>query len=99
MKKALKLFGLLLMFSPMLCLAQPGISEMQSVKEDLTGSFFSAVDCSLILSAIFGLLGAVRIYHNWQMGKERITAEVAAWFYAAFFVIGMGAFLRAIFGI
>ncbi|WP_091157263.1 DUF4134 family protein [Mucilaginibacter pineti] len=99
MKKALFFLGLCLAFSPLLCLAQPGLSEMQSVKDDLTSSFFGAVDCSLILSAIFGLLGAVRIYHNWQMGKERITADVAAWFYAALFVILMGAFLQAIFGI
>ena len=99
MKKALYLSGLLILFSPLLCLAQPGLSEMQSVKDDLTGSFFGAVDCSLILSAIFGLLGALRIYHNWQMGKERMTTEVSAWFYAALFVILMGAFLQAIFGI
>lgn len=99
MEKARYFLGLCVACSPALCSAQPGISEMQSVKNELTGSFFGAVDCSLVLSAIFGLLGALRIYHNWQMGKERITADVAAWFYAALFVIGMGAFLQAIFGI
>ena len=82
-----------------LCYGQPEISEMNAARNELTHSFFGAVDSSLVLSAIFGLLGAVRIYHNWQMGKERITSDVAAWFYAALFVILMGAFLQAIFDI
>ncbi len=81
------------------CMAQPGISEMQQARDDISHSFFSAVDTSLVLSAIFGIFGAVRIYHNWQMGKERITSDVAAWFFASLFTVLMGAFLQAIFGI
>jgi hypothetical protein len=49
-------------------MAQPGLNEMQQAQSDLSSSFFSALDCSLVLAAIFGILGAVRIYHNWQMG-------------------------------
>lgn len=79
--------------------AQPGINEMQQAQQQLTSSFFSALDCSLVLAAIFGILGAVRIYHNWQMGHPRIDQAVASWFFAAFFMILAGAFLQAVFGI
>lgn len=79
--------------------AQPGLDEMNQAKQQLTTSFFSAFDCSLVLAAIFGISGAVRIYHNWQMGKREITADIAAWFFAALFMILAGAFLRALFGI
>ncbi|WP_345949009.1 DUF4134 family protein [Mucilaginibacter sp. PAMB04274] len=79
--------------------AQPGLNEMQQARQDLTSSFFSSLDASLVLAAIFGIVGAVRIYHNWQVGKERMTAEVAAWFFASLFMVLMGAFVRAIFGI
>ncbi|MFS2185627.1 DUF4134 family protein [Mucilaginibacter sp. Mucisp84] len=78
---------------------QPGIDEMHQASQQLTSSFFSAFDCSLILAAIFGITGALRIYHNWQMGKREITTDVAAWFYAAIFMVLAGAFLRALFGI
>ena len=78
---------------------QPGIDEMNQASQQLTSSFFSAFDCSLVIAAILGLTGAVRIYHNWQMGKREITADVAAWFYAAIFMVLAGAFLRALFGI
>lgn len=80
-------------------MAQPGLNEMQQAKSDLASSFFSALDCSLVVAAIFGILGAVRIYHNWQMGHPRIDEAVAGWFFAALFMVLAGAFLRAIFGI
>ena len=79
--------------------AQPGLDEMRQAQQSLTSSFFSALDCSLVLAGIFGIFGAVRIYHNWQMGRPRITEEVAAWFFAAIFMVLMGSFLQAIFGI
>ena len=79
--------------------AQPGINEMQQAQQQLTSSFFSALDCSLVLAGIFGIIGAVRIYHNWQMGHPRIDQAVAGWFFAALFMILAGAFLQAVFGI
>ena len=79
--------------------AQPGLDEMQQAQQSLSSSFFSAMDCSLVLAGIFGILGAVRIYHNWQMGRQRINEEVAAWFFAALFMVLSGAFLRAVFGL
>jgi uncharacterized membrane protein YidH (DUF202 family) len=79
--------------------AQPGITEMQQARDDLSSSFFSAFGLSLIIAAILGTLGAIRIYHNWQMGQKEITASVAAWFFAALFMVLAGAFLKALFGI
>jgi hypothetical protein len=78
---------------------QPGLDEFQQAHDQLSSSFFSALDCSLILAAIFGIIGAVRIYHNWQMGEKEITYEVSSWFFAALFMILSGLFLRAVFGI
>lgn len=79
--------------------AQPGISEMQQAQQNLRSTFFSAMDCSLVLAAVFGIIGAVRIYHNWQMGHPRIDEQVASWFFAAFFMVLAGAFLRGVFGL
>lgn len=83
----------------MILLVQPGIDEMNQARQSLSGSFFSAMDCALVLAAIFGIIGAVRIYHNWQLGRQGINEEVSAWFFAALFMVLAGAFLRAVFGI
>jgi hypothetical protein len=79
--------------------AQPGIAEMQQAQQDLKSTFFSAFDCSLVVAVILGTIGALRIYKNAQMGKDRFSADVAAWFFAALFITLAGVFLRAIFGI
>ncbi|QEM03682.1 DUF4134 domain-containing protein [Mucilaginibacter rubeus] len=79
--------------------AQPGIDEINQAKQQLSSTFFSALDCSLVLAGIFGILGAVRIYHNWQMGHPRIDQAVAGWCFAAIFMILAGGFLQALFGI
>lgn len=72
---------------------------MNQATGDLKHSFFSARDASLVLATLFGIAGAANIYYNWQMGKDRITAQVAAWFFAAFFMVLMGPFLQTLFGI
>jgi hypothetical protein len=79
--------------------AQPGLNEMQQAHDQLASSFFSALDCSLVLAAIFGIIGAVRIYHNWQMGEKDMTWDISAWFFAALFMVLAGLFLRAVFGL
>ena len=78
---------------------QPGLDEFQQARNQLSGSFFSALDCSLILAAIFGVIGALRIYHNWQMGEKDITWDISGWFFAALFMVLSGLFLRAVFGL
>jgi hypothetical protein len=80
-------------------MAQPGISEMQQAQQNLRSSFFSALDCALVLAAILGIIGASRIYYNLNMGRPRMDEQVAAWFFAAFFMVLAGVFLRAVFGL
>ncbi|MBS1527590.1 MAG: DUF4134 family protein [Bacteroidetes bacterium] len=80
-------------------LFQPGIDEMQQAQQSLDQTFFSASGCAMVLAGILGIIGALRIYHNWQMGRERITFEVAAWFFSALFMVLAGAFLKGLFGL
>jgi len=98
MKKRLTLLTMFAAWS-LTTSAQPGIDEMNQARQQLNSTFFSALDCSFVVAGIFGILGAVRIYHNWQMGHPRIDQAVAGWFFAAIFMILAGGFLQALFGI
>jgi hypothetical protein len=72
---------------------------MQQAQQNLRSTFFSAFDLSLITAGLFGIVGALRIYKNVQMGRDKFAADVSAWFFAALFMTLAGAFLKAIFGI
>lgn len=98
MNRAVIIIVALLTFGPRVR-GQPGIAEMRKVRDDISRSFFSALDACLVLAAVLALVGALRIYHNLQMGRERFTAEVTAWFLSAIFMLLTGAFLKALYGL
>ncbi|MBS7565558.1 DUF4134 domain-containing protein [Mucilaginibacter sp. Bleaf8] len=96
MRRTLTVISVLL---PAIALAQPGIAEMQQAEQNISSSFFPAYDCALVIAVLLGTMGALRIYHNWQMGRDRMDAAVAAWFFSALFMTLCGPFLKALFGI
>jgi len=83
----------------MVLLQAPGLNEFQQAQDQLHSSFFSALDFALVIAAIFGIIGGVRIYYNWQMGEREITYEISGWFFAALFMVLAGIYLRAVFGL
>ena len=94
------LVSLIFMLTLVFCAnAQPGISEINQATGSLRNTFFSARDATFVLAGLLGLCGAVNIFYNIQIGKEKFTVKIASWFFAAFFVILMGPFLQALFGI
>jgi hypothetical protein len=90
---------LLTALAPLRAAPQPGLDEMRQAQQNIGASFNPAWACAMVLAAILGTAGALRVYHNWQMGAPRIDAEVSAWFFAALFMLIAGVFLKAIFAI
>jgi hypothetical protein len=75
----------------------PGLSEINEGKNLMAQNFRALSRAVLVLGAIFGLLGGLRIYTNWQMGRRNIDSEVAGWFGACIFLSVVGIFLAALY--
>ncbi|WP_426330089.1 DUF4134 family protein [Pedobacter sp. R-06] len=83
---------------PLFCIGQPGLPEMEQATSLIRNSFFSMRDLSYVLAALIAVIGAVVIYHKWQMGKD-VGTDIPAWFFSSIFVLLTGAFLSQLFGI
>lgn len=83
---------------PLFVNAQPGLQEMEQASSFIRSSFFSMRDLSYVLAALIATMGAVTIYHKWQMGKD-VSMDIPAWFFSSIFVLLLGTFLSQLFGI
>lgn len=98
------LIGFLLLFflfSGIIAYAQspPGVSEFQEVENDMKRFYVALSRLSFVVGAVSGLLGGLRVYNNWQMGKQRIDVEVISWFSACLFLATIGFFLSGLYGV
>lgn len=87
-------------FLPTLLLAQPGLSEFYGVSSEVGRWYYALSDFVLVLGAIAGILGGLRIYANWQSGRHHhIDAQVMGWLFSCLFLTLVSAFLKALYGI
>lgn len=85
---------------PAITLAQPGINEFYRASGEMHRWYFSLSDFVLVVGAIAGIVGGLRIYTNWQSGKHHhIDAQVMGWFFSCLFLTLVGVFLKALYGI
>lgn len=77
----------------------PGIPEFNEGENLIIQNFHALSGAVLVLGAVFGLVGGLRVYNNWQLGKRNIDQEVIGWFSACLFLSVLGGFLRVLYRI
>ncbi|WP_114751967.1 DUF4134 family protein [Pleomorphovibrio marinus] len=101
MKKLLPMLLLVFVFSMGIIESKaqvpPGIQEINEGKNMMARNFRALSSAVLVLGALFGLLGGLRVYNNWQLGRRNIDVEVAGWFGACIFLSVLGVFLSALY--
>ncbi|WP_339751159.1 DUF4134 family protein [Algoriphagus aquimarinus] len=77
----------------------PGVSEFQEAESDMRKIYVALSRLSFAVGAVSGLLGGLRVYNNWQMGRHHIDIQVISWFSACIFLATIGFFLSGLFGV
>lgn len=100
MKKAV--VSIYFMVSSLVLAAQPGgvssgASALQSLTSDLQEYIDPVTTVVYIVAAVIGVVGALRVYINWQAGKDNVMQNATGWFGSALFLLIANTVLRAMF--
>ena len=71
----------------------------QQLRSDV---FHPMVELCWVLSAVFGAVGALKIYNRWQLNSRmhvEVTADIAAWIGAAVFFLVARLFIKLAFNL
>lgn len=93
----LTLFLFVSMYS--FCQAPPGISEIGQAKSQMAQNVNALASFSLVLGAVFGIVGGLRVYTNWNLGKKEVDIQVISWVGACVFLMIVSVFVKAFFNI
>ena len=77
----------------------PGIQEFGDATRMVRNQYHALTYTASILGAIFGLVGGLRIYNNWQSGKHHIDAQVMGWLGAFIFLQLIAVIIGAMYGV
>ncbi len=67
--------------------AAPGAAGIQTAADTIGRYWGSVKKLILIIGAIVGLVGAVRIYNKWTNGDQDINKEIVGWGGACLFLL------------
>ncbi|WP_026956645.1 DUF4134 family protein [Algoriphagus vanfongensis] len=90
---------LLLSCSESIAQSPPGVSEFNRVGDDMEKFYVALSRLAFVVGAVSGLLGGLRVYNNWQMGRHHIDVQVISWFGACLFLATIGFFLSGLYGV
>ncbi|AEI52128.1 putative plasmid transfer protein (plasmid) [Runella slithyformis DSM 19594] len=76
---------------------QRGASALTSLTGDLQSYIDPVTTVVYVVAAVIGLVGALRVYVNWQNGKENVMANATGWLGACLFLLIANTVLRAMF--
>ncbi|RYX87858.1 DUF4134 domain-containing protein [bacterium] len=77
----------------------PGIEEFGDATRMVKNQYHALTYTASLLGAIFGFVGGLRVYNNWQSGKHHIDAEVMGWLGAFIFLQLIAIIIGAMYGV
>ncbi len=100
MKKKLLLFALALVATITNTFAQSGgASGIDAGTSELTTYIDPIGNLILVIGAIVGLVGGIRVYIKWNSGDQDVQKAIMGWMGSCVFLMVVGVIIKAFFGV
>jgi predicted aconitase with swiveling domain len=76
-----------------------GVAGLESASTELTTYVDPVANMILIIGALVGLIGGVRVYIKWNSGDQDVQKSLMGWIGACLFLVTVGVVIRAFFGV
>lgn len=80
-------------------LAQGGTTGINAATSELTTYIDPVSNLILIIGAIVGLIGGVRVFIKWNSGDQDINKEIMSWGGSCLFLVLVGVTVKAFFNV
>lgn len=101
--KALQIVGLTLILIAVAVLPSFAQTQIQTAIDGATsqvsGIFDSVSNLVLVIGAVVGLAGAIRVYILWQQDGKEVQKHLVGWMGACIFLLLTGVILKTFFGL
>lgn len=98
MKRVLLTFIALAAVSAQSVFAQ-GAAGIDAASSELATYVDPIANLILVIGAIVGLLGGIRVYIKWNSGDQDVQKAIMGWFGSAVFILAIGVAVRTFFGV
>ena len=78
--------------------AQDGIDELNQAASNLRSVYYAIIGFAYVICGVIGIIGSVRIYNKWNMGKE-VIEDIAGWGFALLFAVVSIVFVSGLMGL
>ena len=83
----------------MVCAAQGISSGINGAAAEVRGIFASVSNLVLMVGAVVGLAGGIRVFIKWNNGDQDVQKELIGWAGACIFLLLSGVTLKLFFGV
>ncbi|MBT28819.1 MAG: conjugal transfer protein [Thalassobius sp.] len=91
--------SLILLVVAMQKVVAQGAAGIEAASSELKTYIDPVANMILIIGAVVGLIGGVRVYIKWNSGDQDVQKSIMGWFGSCLFLVVVGIVIKAFFGV
>ncbi len=98
-KRTIKMVGGAVLWLTTLAVQAQGVQGITAAESSLLAYVDPVGSLGLVIGAVVGIIGGVRVYIKWNSGDQEINKELMGWGGSCLFLVLVSVIIKAFFGV